>query len=246
MEMVCVVCGVSFAVPPRREKTAKYCSRKCRGIAGRKRTQCLVCGSPIRMRRRFCSATCTGKSKERKVPWTCGQCGLQRLEVPSYDAAICKRCDRLNKSTDLALIQKCNEAMHAPVAMVRHHEGMMKNNAVNPRTGKFETNVSAKDWHLRSPEGEVFHFRNLRNFIRNHRHLFSCTQLQVNPFHVRGRLVADPRTRIEARLGRLRPGQPHGQSTAQGWTWVLDPCEPDPRLITGRVEEGWEDAKVEA
>lgn len=46
---------------------------------------------------------------------------------------------------------------------------------VNPKTGKFETNVSAKNWHLISPEGKEYKFRSLSFWLReNCKELFGC------------------------------------------------------------------------
>ena len=84
--------------------------------------------------------------------------------------------------------------------------------AVNPLRGKFETNVHAKDWHLRSPGGEEFCFRNLRHFIRNHRHLFSARQLEVRK--------KNGTTRVEACLYQLSPRRKHRARRSQGWTWI--------------------------
>jgi hypothetical protein len=240
----CATCGMTFHVKPYRADTAKFCSRACKGIAARvNRTKpCEVCGKPIKClpssldKKRYCSYECTGRAKERKVLWTCQSCGLQRMKIPSYAALVCRACDREFKSTDPAHVNKVCAAMHTPEAEAAKVAGMLATNAVNPHTGKFETNHSAKDWHLRSPHGDVYHFRNLRHFIREHRHLFSPAQLRLQPSTVRAGSVADPRTVIGGRLSRLSPRNKHPQTTAQGWSWVAWPCEPDPRLITANAE----------
>lgn len=43
---------------------------------------------------------------------------------------------------------------------------------ISPKSGRFETNVNAKTWHLVSPEGKEFICRNLRMWVREHCSLF--------------------------------------------------------------------------
>lgn len=47
-------------------------------------------------------------------------------------------------------------------------EGLKK----SPNTGRFETNVHAKNWILTAPNGTIYKFRNLSLFIRNNPELF--------------------------------------------------------------------------
>lgn len=81
----------------------------------------------------------------------------------------------------------------------------------NPRRGRFETNMHARDWHLRDPYGDVYHFRNLKHFIREHRHLFSSRQLELNSKGV---------PRVYNCLSQLSPRLKRPVSRSQGWTWV--------------------------
>lgn len=84
----------------------------------------------------------------------------------------------------------------------------------NRNRGRFESNVSAEWWHMRDPRGIEYHFRNLRNFIREHRNIFTERQLECpgrdNP----------ERTRVENCLGKLSPGTKNPATTAQGWSWI--------------------------
>lgn len=43
----------------------------------------------------------------------------------------------------------------------------------SPKSGKFETNIHAKEWRLISPDGKAFEIRNLYQFVRDNSHLFS-------------------------------------------------------------------------
>lgn len=45
----------------------------------------------------------------------------------------------------------------------------------SPNSGRFPTNINAKQWHLISPDGKEYKFRSLRNWLReNCRELFGC------------------------------------------------------------------------
>jgi len=43
----------------------------------------------------------------------------------------------------------------------------------SPKAGRGIDNVHAEDWHLLSPTGDSYKFRNLYDFVRTHTHLFS-------------------------------------------------------------------------
>ena len=45
----------------------------------------------------------------------------------------------------------------------------------SPKSGRFPTNINAKQWHLISPDGREYKFRSLQNWLReNCRELFGC------------------------------------------------------------------------
>lgn len=45
----------------------------------------------------------------------------------------------------------------------------------SPNSGRFETNINAKDWHLISPEGKHYYFHSLNYWLReNGLELFGC------------------------------------------------------------------------
>ncbi|REK68023.1 MAG: hypothetical protein C6P35_03375 [Cohnella sp.] len=52
-------------------------------------------------------------------------------------------------------------------------------NPLNPKLGRFETHVNAKEWVIRSPSGEVYRCRNLMHWLREHKHLLDGTPLQA-------------------------------------------------------------------
>lgn len=117
-----------------------------------------------------------------------------------------------------------NHELFRPDVRQRAIERSVEDGKINPLRGKFETNCHAGDWHLRDPEGREYHFRNLRHFIRNHNHLFSARQLEV--------VGPGGRTRVEGCLAGLSPRKQLPTTCSQGWTWVQQPGELDPRLIS--------------
>lgn len=42
----------------------------------------------------------------------------------------------------------------------------------SPRSGRFETNVKAKTWTIKSPNNKTYTFTNLMHFVRTHEQLF--------------------------------------------------------------------------
>jgi hypothetical protein len=79
IDKTCVVCGITFKVPPVRAKTATTCSNKCayvvRGQSNKRRVtiNCARCGKPFevpfchRARRRYCSHGCRDGSPDYKA-----------------------------------------------------------------------------------------------------------------------------------------------------------------------------------
>ncbi|MHC1762890.1 MAG: hypothetical protein AB9869_01100 [Verrucomicrobiia bacterium] len=81
-------------------------------------------------------------------------------------------------------------------------------------------NHSAKVWRLRSPKGEVFVFKNLRQFVRENPHMF-------DPIDTEWRTVPGlPLGSIEricnaiTALSRLNPNRKEVRGVWKGWTWV--------------------------
>ena len=66
---------------------------------------------------------------------------------------------------------------------------------------------AGRKWHIRSPSNVTFHFVNLSEFIRQHRHLFHPDDVPVKA--LRG-------------IGMLRPSETRKRisGTWKGWTWV--------------------------
>lgn len=83
----------------------------------------------------------------------------------------------------------------------------------SPKTGKMETNVHARHFHLMCPNGVDYHGLNVAHFVRTHPHLFSKEELRTTKS---GHIYA------ATGLIRLRPSDRRKKSliTWHGWTWI--------------------------
>jgi len=86
----------------------------------------------------------------------------------------------------------------------------------NPKTGKFQTNAHAKEYSLKSPQGEVFQFRNLSYFVRGNLKLFK-------DFPAYGALGKINVRSVMVELFRLCPWAKNKRDKWHGWTWHTDP-----------------------
>lgn len=82
----------------------------------------------------------------------------------------------------------------------------------SPKSGPFETNVSAKDWILTSPDGKVYRCRNLNLWVREHMDAFGVEPTKKN-FH-----------RVQSGLRQAKRGKQ--ASTYKGWKAELDGSDP--------------------
>jgi excisionase family DNA binding protein len=90
----------------------------------------------------------------------------------------------------------------------------------NPRLNRTTAHIAAKEWNLTSPTGAVFHFRNLKQFIREHMDLFPPSDVvwkQTGPRHLEWCTAFQ-------KLARLRPGRANRIVHWRGWRW----CERSP------------------
>ena len=82
-----------------------------------------------------------------------------------------------------------------------------------------EMHPLALAWSLQSPDGRIWQFCNLADFIRNHQELFTPEQLL---FHGKRRGTEQQQTKAQVRLGRLCPRRKTIQNTAFGWRWHIN------------------------
>jgi hypothetical protein len=134
----------------------------------------------------------------------CVECGkifvMTGSELAHSQRTTCgPKCER---SLASRIFKKRSEEMHRMSA-----EAISK----SPKIGPFESNIHARDdWSFLSPDGEVFRFRNLNHFLREHHELFLPEDLKVNR---RSRTC-----RASVGLGDLAPWR-KGKRIWKGWTW---------------------------
>jgi len=68
-------------------------------------------------------------------------------------------------------------------------------------------------WSLRSPEGQTFRFKNMRDFVESHRHLFTEYQLRAAARNV---------PYVVYQLRRLSPRFKRPAMVSHGWTWHIN------------------------
>ena len=111
---------------------------------------------------------------------------------------------------------KKNHPFFKPGVRERALANSAEEGKTNPLRGRFETNIHAKDWHLRDPEGNLYHFNNLNYFVRHHKSLFS--QYQLEEIRISKKNCWTPRVTVN--LGMLRPTRINPVKSSYGWTWI--------------------------
>ncbi len=157
--------------------------------------------------------------KNKKI---CVVCGKEFYAPPSSKKITCsKACQRIRARNRQTGAKRSAETKEKIAAAGRKRdvtelcragtEAALK----SPRSGPFETNVNAIDWHLISPDGKHYHFRSLNNWLReNGKELFG-----VEP---------DSREFHNTRSGlcgakRAAQGKKYGSLTYKGWQVIPIP-----------------------
>lgn len=142
----------------------------------------------------ICSRTVrlSGREYNRRQIQTCGQ-------------PTCTRALHLQRDTVAA------KASRLAANSKRRREA----HAASPKTAGVETNASAKEWHLLSPDGTAYHFKNLALWLRKHADLFDPDDVAEHPQSKSG-----VSTRAQAALGKLRPERRSPKPSWKGWRWL--------------------------
>ncbi len=100
VKLTCEVCDDGFTAHGQRAKTARFCSRRCKGIASRiPERPCDHCGEnykPPMGRRdtsRLCSRACSGASRKARYRLECGRCGAP-FHVPAARKGVARFCSK--------------------------------------------------------------------------------------------------------------------------------------------------------
>lgn len=113
---------------------------------------------------------------------TCVICGAIFNSPPSAKKVTCSsECQRKYAKIRSTGRKKSSEVKRkiAEAAKDRNMTALQKTGTEaalkSPRSGRFETNVNAVDWHLVSPDGKHYQFHSLMHWLReNGKELFGC------------------------------------------------------------------------
>lgn len=118
---------------------------------------CKVCNKEYKGRNKYtCSMACCYIYKTQKKK--CSVCGKE------FNSPKCR--NKITCSSECLKIYRqqmhkdgvYNGTLEKAHEIAKHH----------PLTGHFETNISAKNWKIQSPSGEIFECRNLKFWLENH------------------------------------------------------------------------------
>lgn len=150
----------------------------------------------------------------------CVECGKSFESPPSESKVTCsKECQRIHASKRMQGKHRSEETKKK-ISSAAQGRDMSDLQAVaiaalkaSPKSGRFETNVNAKDWELVSPEGTHYRFRSLQFWLReNCLELFGCEPDSRGFLNVRSGLSHAK----SAMLGKISPGQ-RPCCTYKGW-----------------------------
>ena len=157
----------------------------------------------------------------------CVVCGTEFRCPPSAKKVTCsKECSRIRKrETHKGKKNIWSEESKRELAERGETENLKlgtKAAKKSPKSGRFETNVNAIDWHLISPEGAEYKFHSLNFWLReNCRDLFGCEPDSREFNNVRSGLSG---------AKRAMKGGTYGSTTYKGWKCL--PCEEEEEKCT--------------
>lgn len=191
----CVLCGsekVISAQDLKRGKTVSCgCMRKIQGKQRRNIKICVECGRPFECPASDKTVTCSPECRRLHA--------RKRQTGKAQSKETRTRISKSSQGRDMSDIQ------------------MIGTDAAkkSPKSGRFETNVNAKDWHLVSPDGKHYYFHSLSHWLReNGKEMFGCDPDSREFNNVRSGLSAAKRA--EQGTGSYRC------CTYKGWKVVPD------------------------
>ena len=102
----------------------------------------------------------------------CIVCGRGFKASPSDNVVTCSPECRSKRRSQVLKGHKVTDEVKAKISKAaknRDNENLKKGTSAaqkSPKGGRFETNSSAKDWTIMSPEDEIYTVTNLKNWIR--------------------------------------------------------------------------------
>lgn len=121
-------------------------------------------------------------AKIKKNTKICVECGKVFECPPSSKKITCSSdCQKIHARKRQTGVKPSKEtrAKLSDAAQGRNMSELQKTGtaaaSASPKSGRFVTNINAKDWHLISPEGKHYHFHSLNFWLReNVKELFGC------------------------------------------------------------------------
>lgn len=197
----CLLCGDHKDIGAQNLKTGKTISCGCyqayNGKMKRNRKICVECGKTFECPPSENTVTCSAE---------CRILHTQRQKTGRI----------LSESTRLKISEKAKGRDMTDLQKLGVSAAMQ-----SPKSGRFETNINAIDWHLISPNGEHYYFHSLHFWLRkNCRKLFGCEPDSREFRNIRSGISGAKR----AMLGKISPGQ-RPCCTYKGWRVI--PTEAD-------------------
>lgn len=151
---------------------------------------------------------------------TCVECGKKFPCSPSNNKVTCSDDCRRIHSSKTHSGRKFSETSRKKMSDKAKGRDMtaLQEIAVNaaknsPKSGRFETNINAVDWHLVSPDGVHYKFRSLNYWLRQHCHdFFGCEPDSREFNNVRSGIAQVKRSMLGKVSKNQRPGY-----TYRGW-----------------------------
>ena len=178
---------------------------------------CEFCGleNSVRKGRKYCSHECSSKARSiAEVEKTCEFCGEKFMWKPKAHLP-----GRFCSASCGAKYNQHNGIIPSPLSERQTH-ARIKGVSKSPKSGPYETNVHAVEWHLISPRGKHYKFRNLKLFIRENEDLFTDEELSV--------FGNGKQSRAYSGLARMNPNSKRTSRQPKSWHgWrCVNPTKP--------------------
>ena len=194
-----------------RKKVCWLCRCKLCGTVKPVNAQDLKCGSSI-----SCGCYQAYKGKQERNKKVCIICG-KMFECPKSSknvtcSAECRSIYLKRRRTGTRLSDSTRKKISASASgrdMSKLQVVATEAAMASPKSGRFETNIHAKDWHLISPEGKHYYFHSLSFWLRgNCLELFGCEPDSREYRNVRSGLASSKRAMM---------GKNYRCCTYKGW-----------------------------
>lgn len=190
--------------------------------------ECLLCGSRKEIagpdlksgNTISCGCYTAIKGKAARNVKICAECGKPFECPPSDKTVTCSQKCRSIHASKRQTGKKMKEESRAKMAAAAKSRDMRSLQKIateaakaSPNSGRFETNINAKDWHLVSPEGKHYHFHSLNFWLRENCKIFFGCDPDSREFK---NAASGLRGAKRAMLGKISEGQ-RPCCTYKGW-----------------------------